>query len=317
MRAAIAILSCLVPSLAHADDAAPCEVTYVTVPDGVKDVIDRWVADEPHCQGRIALRVIPTADGLFLFAERPDGTVHERLVPDLTAAGVLVASWVSDSWRVDRPRKKKRTKRREIEVRAVAVDEQPTEVETTVEIGRPLSERKRWLSLGGTLVAGAEGADLGFRLESDVIVYGGWKLGVAVQKLQDTVTIDHGGGIQQGQVNDWSAGALLSRTIRWGSWEVRGAAGIYAVTSKLHAEDFYQYTGTTTWTWDIDPAAAYELSLTIHRDIGDRWGLAVTAGSMYFTQTWHGKETDLWYDRMDVAAERVQSVLVGSLRRRI
>lgn len=313
---ALAVIACLapsiVPAIAHAE---PCEVDYVTVPDGIREVIEGWVAAEPNCRGTIALRVIPTKDGLFLFAERPDGTVHERLVPDLTAAGVLVASWVADPWRVEKPRRKKaRAKKKRLEVRAVAVDE-PTSVETTAMLPEPSLPRKRWISLGVTTVTGAEGADVGFRLETDVIVYGGWKLGVAVQKLQDTVFIDNGAEVQQGQIDDWAVGGILSRTMRWNGWEIRAGAGIYALSSRLHQEDF-AYAGNT-WTWAIDSSSAYELSLSLHRDLGDHWGLSLTGATMLVSQVWHGKENDLWYDRMDATVDRELAVVIASLRRRI
>jgi hypothetical protein len=40
--------------------------------------------------------VIPTEGGLYLMARDSTGRLHERLVPDARAAGVLVASWVAD-----------------------------------------------------------------------------------------------------------------------------------------------------------------------------------------------------------------------------
>ncbi len=315
MRAPVAVaavLACTLPTIALADEVERCSVTYVTVPEGIKDAIDGWVAAEPHCRGTIALRVIPTKDGLFLFAERPDGTVHERLVPDLTAAGVLVASWVADSWRIDRPRKKKR---REIAVRAVAVDDAP-QVTAAVERPRATARRSRWISLGGTFVAGAEGADVGFRLEADLFAFGGWKLGVAGQKVQDTMRVYTNEGMTQGQINDWSAGALLSRTMRWGAWELRGAAGLFVLGSKLHAEDFYEVS-YPVYTYEIDLSPSFELSATLARDLGDRWGIALTAASQFISQDWHGNDNMTWYHRTTVTRREAQALWVVSLRRRI
>ncbi len=314
MRALVAVaavVACLLPAIAHADEVERCSVTYVTVPEGIKDVIDSWVAAEPHCRGTIALRVIPTKDGLFLFAERPDGTVHERLVPDLTAAGVLVASWVADSWRIDRPRKKKR----EIAVRAVAVDDAP-QVVATVERPRATSQRTRWISLGGTLVPGAEGADVGFRLEADLFVRGSWKIGVVGQKIQDTMRVYTNEGMTQGQINDWSAGALLSRTIRRGGWELRGAAGLFLLGSKLHAEDFYEVS-YPVYTYDIDLSPSFELSATIARDLGDRWGIAASVATQFISQDWHGNDNMTWYHKTTVTRSEAQALWVVSLRRRI
>lgn len=303
MRAfASLVVACALPAIAHAD-GEKCHVDYVTVPPGVEQVIERWVAAEPHCRGTIALRVIPTPDGYFLFAERPDGTVHERMVPDLTAAGVLVASWVADPWRADRPRKKKRKQAR-LEVPAVAAGE-ATSVEKTVEIERPAPERKRWIGFGPTLVA-----DIGFHLETDVIMLGGWKLGIAAQKVVDTLRVGTYDGMVEGQIDDWSAGALVSRTLRWGRWELRGAAGIFVMGSKLHAEDFYSTAAYRIFAYDIYNAVSYELSATLARDLGERWGIGVTAASTFISQDWHG-------DNMTFTREQIQPMWVVSVRRSI
>ncbi|MBA3457230.1 MAG: hypothetical protein H0T42_29380, partial [Deltaproteobacteria bacterium] len=81
---------------------ASCEVRFVRAPDDVRHVIERWLAAEPRCTGSMDLRVVPTDDGYYLLARRPDGRIHERVVPDAQSAGVLVASWVADDW-IDPP----------------------------------------------------------------------------------------------------------------------------------------------------------------------------------------------------------------------
>jgi hypothetical protein len=315
--ALLAALACTLPNVARAE---VCSIDYVNVPGGVTEVIEGWVAAEPRCRGRIALRVIPTKDGYFLFAERPDGTVHERLVPDLTAAGVLVASWVADSWRVERPRKKK--KRRAMAMRAVAVDEAEVRTDVrTVIAPEPALERKRWLSLGGTFVADAEGADVGFRLETDLVVLRGWRLGVAVQKVQDTMYVHANESTTQGQIDDWSAGAIISHTLRWRGWELRGGVGAFVLGSKLHTADFYSpnpRTGDTPYyTFEIENSAAFELSASLARDIGDRWGVALSAATMFISQPWLANDNMTWYHKSTVMREEAQLTWVVSLRRRI
>lgn len=314
MRAALALIACAVPAIAHADpiDVERCSITYVTVPEGVKDVIEGWVAAEPHCRGTIALRVIPTKDGYFLFAERPDGTVHERLVPDLTAAGVLVASWVADSWRLERPKKKKK-KHHQLEVRAVAEDH----VEITDD-PPPAPPRERWISVGGTLIPGAPRGDLGFRFEADMLVYGGWRIAVAAQKVEDTLFIDTGWDVRTGQINDWSAGAVLSRTVRWGGWELRGGLGMYALGSTLRAEDFdFAYdpynSSYRMEPFDIETTTAFELSASLSRDIGESWGISAALAAMYIDQDWTSPNDP----RMDQTRQEAQRSVVFSLRRRI
>ncbi|HSR99994.1 MAG TPA: hypothetical protein VLM79_23225 [Kofleriaceae bacterium] len=98
----IAIL--LVASRSAAQPAGPpevaapgtCEVTIVHAPDDVRSEIGSWVAREPFCRVALEVRAIPTEGGFYLLARDSSGLLHERLVPDAQAAGVLVASWVAD-----------------------------------------------------------------------------------------------------------------------------------------------------------------------------------------------------------------------------
>lgn len=304
MRALAALALVCAPLVAHADDR--CNVSYVSAPDGLRQVIDSWIAAEPNCQATIALRVIPTKDGIYLFAERPDGTVHERLVPDLTAAGVLVASWVSDPWQVA-PRKKKR-RHREIEVRPVA-GEAPTQLVAHAPPAAPAS--KRFVSLGAAFVAGAEGADMGFRLEADVFTYGGWRLGALVQKVEDNVVAFGDYGIYTGQVDDYSIGGYLAYAARWRGWELRGALGLYALGSKLHDGDFadVQVGGMSATSYDIGVSPSYEASAMLSRDLGDRWGIAVTAATNAIVQDLPASA--------QLMRQASQTIWVASLRRRI
>lgn len=315
LLAGLACTMCMT-SAVHADPE--CGVTYVTAPDGIREVIEGWVAAEPNCRGSIALRVIPTPDGLFLFAERPDGTVHERLVPDLTAAGVLVASWVADPWHVaiKRHRRKKARKKKALEVRAIAVDA-PLAV-AAAERPKPTSPKRRWISLGLTTVPDGPDANVGVRLEGDVIVYGGWKLGAAIQSLQNTILMSDDVGLHRGQIDDWAAGVQVSRTMRWSSWELRGAVALYALASNLHSDDF-RNSGALMPLWQIERSAAYELSATLHRDVGAHWGVSVTAATMYISQRWHGVEDTNVYEpmNMNMTVDRAPLVLSASFRRRI
>src|SRR5688572_29410484 len=106
MRIAATALVALAVSPAAAETAvrteAACEVRFVRAPDDVRLEIERWLCAESHCMSSIDLRVVPTDDGYYLLAQRPDGRIHERVVPNAQSAGVLVASWVADDW-VRRP----------------------------------------------------------------------------------------------------------------------------------------------------------------------------------------------------------------------
>ena len=74
----------------------PCQVTIVRAPEDVRLEIESWVAREPACRVALGVRAIPTEGGLYLLARDSTGRLHERLVPDAQAAGVLVASWIAD-----------------------------------------------------------------------------------------------------------------------------------------------------------------------------------------------------------------------------
>jgi hypothetical protein len=77
-------------------EAHPCTVTIVRAPDDVRREIEDWVHREVSCRISLDVRVIPTDGGLYLLARESTGKLHERLVPDGQAAGVLVASWVAN-----------------------------------------------------------------------------------------------------------------------------------------------------------------------------------------------------------------------------
>lgn len=72
-----------------------CDVSIVRAPDHVRAEIERWVATEPACASALEVRVVETGDGLYVFARDGRGFTRERLVPDATSAGVLVASWAA------------------------------------------------------------------------------------------------------------------------------------------------------------------------------------------------------------------------------
>ena len=65
-------------------------------PVEVRAEIERWVAAEPHCVRVIELRAVVGDDGIYLFARDDRGLIRERMVPDASTAGVLVASWMAD-----------------------------------------------------------------------------------------------------------------------------------------------------------------------------------------------------------------------------
>lgn len=76
--------------------AAPCAVDVVRAPEGVREVVDHWVAAEPQCTATLEVRIVATKQGLYVIARDRGGHVHDRVVPDAQTAGVLIASWAAD-----------------------------------------------------------------------------------------------------------------------------------------------------------------------------------------------------------------------------
>jgi len=76
--------------------AAPCVVEVVRAPEGVREVVDHWVAAEPQCAATLEVRIVETEGGLYVIARDARGHVHDRVVPDAQTAGVLIASWAAD-----------------------------------------------------------------------------------------------------------------------------------------------------------------------------------------------------------------------------
>lgn len=293
----------MVPCLARADVPGTeiCSIEYISVPDEVEQAIETWVGEEPHCRGKFSLRAIPTNGGYYLLAIRPDGTVHERLVPDLTAAGVLVASWVSDAWEIERP-KKKRKKR--LSLRVTAVDE-PASAPT---------ERPRWIGLGAARVPGKTGGDVGFRLEMDVLSYDGWKLTTMAQKVEEAVQVSGAGSRSVVTTSDWSLGATFSYTLRSGGWELRGGIGLSALGSKLH-RGVPVSESDVSYAFQATPSLAFEISATLAHDLGERWGVALTMGATTISQDWVGSDPALWNYGMTATREATQPLWVLGVRR--
>src|SRR5262245_49153835 len=84
------------PPAQPAKPAPSCQVKIVRAPEDARRVIETWVRGEVACRISLDVRVIPTDGGLYLLARESTGLLHERLVPDAQAAGVLVASWVAN-----------------------------------------------------------------------------------------------------------------------------------------------------------------------------------------------------------------------------
>jgi len=204
-----------------------CEVRFVRSPDDVRHVIETWLAAEPRCTSTIDLRVIPSESGYYLIAQRPDGRLHERYVPDAQSAGVLVASWVADDWVVPEAA---------APVPGPSVPPlyaTPSETPAITAVAAPRARRTeepRWLSLGAMFDTN-DSADGGVRAELDLIAKGSLTLGVSLAWTETSIRVYGSGGTGSMRSDDLAATAYGAYTLRYGRWELRGALGLGGVYS--------------------------------------------------------------------------------------
>ncbi|HTL37671.1 MAG TPA: hypothetical protein VL326_31285 [Kofleriaceae bacterium] len=93
-------------------DAGPCSVNIARAPDGVRDVVTKWLLAEHDCGPPLEVRIVETNDGLYVLARDEAGHVHERVVPDAQSAGVLIASWAASGGDASTPSAVRRSRRR-------------------------------------------------------------------------------------------------------------------------------------------------------------------------------------------------------------
>jgi hypothetical protein len=264
VRIAQATVAALVAMVAPAaaDPQPRCEVRFVRAPDDVRHVIETWLDAEPRCTSTIELRVISTEHGYYLLAQRPDGRIHERLVPDAQSAGVLVASWVADDWVAPKGVSAPRPAAAPI---AAPPHMRPSETPavTAISAPRPRRDGSRWLSLA-TMWADDEGRDGGLRAELDLITRGSWTLGASLAWAETTSI---GGSTRN---NDYWSTAYGAYTMSYGRWDIRLGSALGVV-----------YSDVNDMTGSISPHATgvgvvFEAHALATCRIGDRWG--ITAG---------------------------------------
>lgn len=253
------------PGIGH----EPCRVTFIHAPDDVRLAIERWVAAEPGCTGKIELRVIPTEGGLYLIAQRPDGRIHERLVPDVDAAGVLVASWVADAWTSNAPR-----------------EEAPPAPVRTVELQRAVkldtqevTHDERWLTAGAMFDMTGNGG-VGVRAEIDLARWEWLSAGVSLSAADQGA---RGIGTRMFSANELELKAarlvpFVAVNLTGARWELRATlgAGYQYSRASLQTGDPLAFTmegvevtgGASSWT--------SEASLAVIRRVGRSW--AFTTG---------------------------------------
>ncbi|MFN0252318.1 MAG: hypothetical protein ACKV2T_35915 [Kofleriaceae bacterium] len=266
-------------------DRRRCEVEFVRVPDDVRLVIESWLKAEPRCTGSIQLRVVPTDGGTYyLVAQRPDGRIHEREVPDAQSAGVLVASWVADDWTSDVPR--------DPEPEAAPVRMAPSDVPSVFAVMPPPtraaspSSPGKWITLGVLLGADPE-RNGGFHLDIDLFRRGAWTFGLTGEYAEsasggDAYITDS----TSWYASDWRLLVEAARTFRISPrLTLTGSFGLGLV----HTETTV-VTPMTDVGWEYvyqnvpQESAIADIGVMIARELGRSW--ALTAGpKVTLTQT--------------------------------
>jgi hypothetical protein len=265
MRHLTLIAVLLVAHRSAAQPAAPpeiagpgtCEVAIVRAPDDVRREIESWVAREPFCRVALDVRVIPTDGGLYLLARDSAGLLHERLVPDAQAAGVLIASWVADD--ALEPPLPPPPAVRVLQPLEPDVPPAPLLVRTLAQ--RPPSDPMRW-ALGVMVLPGDVSGprvratvDVGHQggLAAELILAGAYsayeQYGMAYQRLDSRALLG------------------LSFTAGDGLWRMRlrGAVGV-VWSHQFHTDDTY------SGNWFAIP---FEASLTLMYQMSHEWSVGV------------------------------------------
>jgi hypothetical protein len=276
IAASLAIaLATLVAGEAHAE-RRDCEVLFVRAPDDVRLVIESWLKAEPRCSGTIELRVVETESGtLYLIAQRPDGRIHEREVPDAQSAGVLVASWVADDWTSTPPADEAPPT---VEPLTVNPFEGAPGVTDALPPPTPVLSTGRWFSVGAMIAMEGMGG-VGARFEMDL--FGGrsskWTLGVSLAGVSSMTHVVASEGFGYVDSVDLRALFVASRTWRLGqNWNVRWSFGLGPMYTDATATINEYFMPEMTYSAD-GVSLTYESTLTLAREMFDH-RIAITAG---------------------------------------
>lgn len=316
-----ALLAIAVATFAFASDARAerrdCEVVFVRAPADVRLVIETWLEAEPRCSGTIELRVVETESGsLYLIAQRPDGRIHEREVPDAQSAGVLVASWVADDWTSAPPE--------EDEARGPAPVAPPAGTPFVGAAGvtdalpppRPPRSTGRWFSVSGLIQTEGQGG-AGARFEMDMT--GGrdskWTLGVGLVGVSSQMYAFTTDGYGTMETMDLRALLVAARAWRLGeSWNIRWSVGLGPMYTDATAHVSDPFVASQMPYASADGVSlAYESSLTLARELFDhRW--AVTAGPAI---TMISQELDGSSGGPDMARNKIELMFMLGARYRL
>jgi len=319
-KAILAVLVAMTAPAAAQPEPQPrtCEVRFVRAPDDVRHVIESWLAAEPRCTSTIDLRVIPTDTGYYLIAQRPDGRLHERYVPDAQSAGVLVASWVADDWVAPRTEPGFAAPGGAASNAPASPPTPPplylapSETPAVTSVAAPrarLAGEPRWLSFGAMFDTD-DSADGGLRAELDLIAKGSLTLGVSLAWTETSMRVVGGSGSGTMRSNDVAVTAYGAYTLRYGRWELRGALGLGGVYSDaLGSLD----TGSPTMSYFEGSGGGVvgTASLISTLRLGEHWGLSAGLTAHHIAERFPTKTAG------DVERQDSRVFFFTGLRRRI
>jgi hypothetical protein len=302
--------------------AAPgtCSVTIVRAPDGVRQTIEQWLARE-HCTVALQVRIIPTEGGLYLLATDEHGRVRERIVPDASSAGVLIASWAADDGLGGAtpgppPPSAPAPMAPPAPIAPMApsysapaytgpapmagapsaygpgAEFRPPSAYEPIDgpvLAVPPAYPNTYLTLSAGLGSNASGT---LRGELDYYGKSGWGIGLLFGLTGSSMDVqDYAGygSAYTASVTDYTFAVALGRQWRSGAWHLRGTMALGVVESTM-ALNQYDYSTDTYGSSDGSVASPYvEASLRAGRSFGasNQWALEGGLVFSYTKQEWY------------------------------
>jgi hypothetical protein len=282
----------LVLAVSAPASAAPCAVTVVRAPDGVREVVDHWIAAEPHCASALEVRIVETAEGLYVVAQDRDGRIRDRVVPDARTAGVLIASWAADDSvpfaHAPAPI-----------IAPELGEEAPTD---RLAESQALASEHHWIrfgmirGLGGAMLSlgndtGERSLSTGVRGTVGVWSRGAWTIDASLDFVDDLpLAVGYGGGAIG--IREYNAFANLGYVLRSGRWSVTPALGLGVRHSRFDylpdPSDF-----TTMYPFGLHREGFFAVaqgSAIGAVDFADRFQLTVQLSSMLHPDSWQLRE---------------------------
>jgi hypothetical protein len=290
MRALVFLVVVAAAARAYADPSA-CAVTIVRAPDDVKATVESWLANE-RCEVPLTVRIIPTDDGLYIYAQDEHGHVHERTVPDAQSAGVLIASWTADDGiQIPAPETMTPLEPPPSAPAPIAVNPRDWIAPAALHERAPAAKANpagHWLTFGAAV---GSASSVGIRAELEVLRRGAFSADLLVKwgsSSMDALEDPQNSGYYLARFKDAStlAGAHYTWKLR-GVWHVRAGVAAGIVASQLNLQFMSFETGSVASASSSMISAVAEGSLLVGRSFGDAWEFDVGPIATVSKQGWY------------------------------